>query len=68
VFPVFFFAPDVSLIGYLAGERIGAMGYNLVHHKATAIGAYVLGGLLGVPLLSLIGVLLLGHSSLDRIL
>jgi len=68
VFPVFFFAPDVSLIGYLAGGRIGAMGYNLVRHKATAIGTYVLGGLLGVPLLSLIGVLLLGHSSLDRIL
>jgi len=68
VFPVFFFAPDMSLIGYLAGGRIGAMGYNLVRHKATAIGTYVLGGLLGVPLLSLIGVLLLGHSSLDRIL
>jgi hypothetical protein len=68
IFPVFFFAADVSLIGYLAGGCIGAIGYNLVHHKAIAIGAYIVGGLLGVPLLSLIGVLLLGHASLDRVL
>jgi hypothetical protein len=68
VFPLFFFAPDVSLVGQLAGKRAGAAIYNLVHHKAAALGAYVLGGLLGVPLLSLAGVLLLGHSSLDRVL
>jgi len=68
VFPVFFFAPDVSLIGYVVGARIGAIGYDLVHHKAIAIGAYVVGGMFGIPLLSLIGVLLLGHASLDRVL
>ena len=68
VFPVFLFAPDLSFIGYLAGRRAGAICYNLVHHKALALGAYVLGGLLGLPLLSLAGVLLLGHSSLDRVL
>ena len=68
VFPVFFFAPDLSLIGQLAGKRTGAVIYNLIHHKAVALGAYVLGGQLGLPLLSLVGVLLLGHSSLDRVL
>jgi hypothetical protein len=68
VFPVFFFAPDLSLVGNLAGKRIGAISYNLAHHKAVALSAYVLGSLLGVPLLSLIGLLLLGHSSFDRVL
>ena len=68
VFPLFFLAPDVSLVGLLAGKRIGAIVYNLIHHKAVALAAYVLGGLLGVPVLSLIGVLLLGHASLDRVL
>jgi hypothetical protein len=66
VFPLFIFAPDVSLIGLLAGKRVGAITYNLIHHKAVALTAYMLGNLLGIPLLSLVGVLLFGHSSFDR--
>lgn len=68
VFPVFFFAPDLSMIGMLVNKRIGAISYNLIHHKAFAVGLYLLGSLFDVPLLSLIGVLLFGHSSLDRVL
>lgn len=68
VFPLFFFAPDVSLLGFLVGKRAGALTYNLVHHKAIALGSYILGALLGFPLISLVGVLLLGHSSFDRVL
>ena len=37
-------------------------------YETLGLGVYIVGGLLGVPLLSLIGVLLLGHSSLDRVL
>lgn len=68
IFPLFFFVPDVSLLGSLAGKHIGALSYNLIHHKALAVSMYIAGGLLGVPLLSLVGVLLLGHSSFDRVL
>ena len=68
LFPLFFFAPDLSLVGFLAGKRVGALTYNVVHHKAIAVGAFLLGSLSGVPLLSLIGVLLFGHSSFDRAL
>jgi hypothetical protein len=68
VYPLFFFTPDASLIGMVLGKRYGAITYNLIHHKATALGAYLLGSLAGLPLLSLAGVLLLGHSSLDRVL
>ena len=68
VYPVFFFAPDLSMIGMLLNKRIGTLIYNIIHHKGLALVAYILGGLLGVPLLSLIGVLLFGHSSFDRVL
>jgi hypothetical protein len=68
VYPLFFFFPDASLAGLLAGKRFGAITYNLIHHKAIAVCAYLLGSLAGVPLLALAGVLLLGHSSLDRVL
>jgi len=67
IFPLFFFAPDLSMIGLLAGKRAGAILYDLFHHKAIALTAYVLGCLLGSPLLSLVGVLMLGHSSFDRV-
>ena len=67
IFPLFFFTPDLSMIGLLAGKRAGAILYDLFHHKAIALVAYVAGSLLGFPVLSLIGVLMLGHSSFDRV-
>ena len=66
VFPAFILVPDVSLLGLLAGKRIGAITYNLIHHKAVGLSAYIVGSLFGIPLLSLVGVLLFGHSSFDR--
>jgi uncharacterized membrane protein len=68
VYPVFFFAPDISMIGYAISPQVGAVTYNLVHHKAVSLGLFAAGMLLHIPLLSLIGVLCLGHSSLDRVL
>ena len=67
IFPLFFFAPDLSMIGLLAGKRAGAILYDVFHHKAIALTAYVMGSLVGIPLVSLIGVLMLGHSSFDRV-
>lgn len=67
-YPLLFFVPDVSFIGYLGGKRTGETVYNVIHHQLLAVGAYILGGLLGLPVLSLAGIILLGHSSLDRVL
>ena len=67
-YPVLFFVPDLSMVGYLAGTRSGAFVYNLIHHHAVSIGLYITGFFLGSPILQLTGVILLGHSSLDRIL
>ena len=56
------------MIGYIAGPRLGAITYNLIHHRAIALGLFVAGAFLHIPVLSFIGVILLGHSSLDRVL
>ncbi len=63
-----FFAPDISIAAYLAGPRVGAVIYNVVHHHAVSIGLYLLGFYFNLPVLQLAGVVLLGHSSMDRLL
>jgi hypothetical protein len=68
VLPATFLLPDLSMLGYLAGPRVGAAGYNLLHHKALAIAVGVAGWALGYPVLMLAGTVLLFHSAFDRML
>jgi hypothetical protein len=68
VLPATFLLPDLSMLGYLAGPRVGAASYNLVHHKAVAIAVGLAGWALGLPVLVLAGTILLFHSSFDRLL
>ncbi len=65
---VLFFLPDIGMLGYLHNPRSGMITYNIIHHKAVSIGLYLLGALMGSPILQLAGLVLLGHSSLDRAL
>ena len=58
--------PDISMLGYLAGNKIGAMTYNLFHHKAVAIFIALIGLINGNAILQIIGTILFGHSSMDR--
>lgn len=67
-FALLFFAPDLSMLGYLANPRLGAWTYNLIHHKGLSAALYVLGYLLATSWLMFAGMILLGHSSLDRVL
>ena len=63
---VWILAPDLSMIGYLGGNKIGAIVYNFVHHKAVAIVIYLAGIYLYDRMLQSIGMILLGHSCMDR--
>jgi hypothetical protein len=67
-FAVLFLAPDVSMIGYLAGTRVGAATYNLVHHKAVAVAVYIAGYFAHSHAMQFAGLIMLAHSSLDRVL
>lgn len=67
VFPVFILIPDLSMLGYLFNTRTGAWLYNLFHHKLLAILILLAGYGLNDQLITLIGVILFGHSAMDRI-
>lgn len=43
IFALFFLAPDLSFIGYLAGSKVGAASYNLAHSFAGALAVLVAG-------------------------
>ena len=68
IFPALLLAPDISMLGYLAGPKVGAVCYNFVHHKALGIVVYFLGLHYGNEWLVLAGVILFAHSCFDRIM
>ena len=68
-----FLAPDLTLLGYLAGPRRGALLYNLGHTYALAavvLGAGLVAEIAGQPRLALLGVGLIwcAHIGFDRAL
>lgn len=65
-YPALILVPDLSMLGYLAGNKAGAIAYNFVHHKSVAIAVYVAGLYWKNEVLQLTGLILFGHSSMDR--
>jgi hypothetical protein len=63
---IWILAPDLSMIAYAAGNRVGAIGYNIVHHKGVAIAVYAIGLFANHPALEFAGMILFGHSCMDR--
>lgn len=60
-------APDLSMIGYLLGNKAGAFMYNLFHHRALAVLIYVFGFYYANDIIQLLGVILFAHASMDRV-
>ncbi len=67
-FPALILVPDISMIGYLINPAVGAVFYNIVHHKGLGIAIGIAGLILGSQLLMLVGVILFAHSSMDRMM
>lgn len=63
-----FFSPDISMLGYLGGNKIGAFMYNLFHHKGVA--CVLIGAGIGLEkdIVVLTGLLLIAHSAFDRMM
>ncbi|WEX09774.1 DUF4260 domain-containing protein [Chelativorans sp. AA-79] len=61
-------APDLSMLGYLAGPRVGAWCYNAVHAFFAPVLAWLAGLAIGSPLLVQIAVILAAHIAADRML
>ncbi|MGL2987076.1 DUF4260 domain-containing protein [Flavobacterium sp. RSSA_27] len=67
-FLVLILAPDFSMIGYLFGNRIGAICYNIAHHRGIAIVLYFVGIYTSTTILQLLAVIQFAHSAMDRML
>ena len=59
---------DVSMVGYLAGPRIGSITYNAAHNLVIALLTLGIGWWAGVAWLQLLGALWLAHVGFDRAL
>lgn len=64
---ILFFTPDIGMLGYALNTRIGAITYNLFHHKALALLIAATGFYLHNNVVTAIGILLFAHASFDRI-
>lgn len=58
--------PDVSMVGYLGGPRLGAITYNLGHNLVTALGVLAIGWFAAIAPLALFGAVLVSHIGMDR--
>ena len=67
MFLLLLLTPDISMIGYAFGTKSGAWLYDLFHHKALAIIIVLIGFTTNLPVAMLIGLVLFGHSSMDRV-
>ncbi|MCH7401230.1 DUF4260 domain-containing protein [Belliella kenyensis] len=67
VFLAFILLPDLSMLGYLFNTKIGAITYNIFHHKLLGIMLFGLGIWMDHSYVMLAGVILFGHAAMDRI-
>lgn len=66
-FIVLILTPDIGMLGYAVNNKTGALIYNLFHHKGIAVLVYLSGFYFTQDLLTLAGVILFSHASMDRI-
>lgn len=65
--------PDIGMLGYFINTRVGAVTYNMLHHKGIATIVVMVGALLISEAwgygdaIFITGLILYGHASLDRI-
>lgn len=67
-FALLFLAPDLAMLGYLAGPRLGARSYNLAHTYAAAVALALLGFTGGMPAAAAGGLIWIAHIGFDRAL
>jgi hypothetical protein len=68
LFALLLLVPDVGMLGYLAGPRIGATTYNLVHTYLGPAVLLLVGVAVDSPLTYSIAFVWFAHIGLDRIL
>ena len=67
-FALFFLTPDLSLFGYLAGPKVGAISYNLAHSYSGAVVCLAMGLVFTAPTILSVGIIWCAHIGFDRAL
>lgn len=68
LFATLILAPDIAMAAYLAGPKIGARGYNLVHTTVVPWGVGIAGLAWQAPLAVAVALIWLAHVGIDRAL
>lgn len=67
-FALFFLTPDLAMLGYLGGKKLGAAAYNLAHWYAGPLILLSIGIVLAQPVAISAGLIWGAHIGLDRAL
>ena len=67
-FAILFLVPDLSMLGYLAGPRIGAIAYNLAHSYVGPAALLVCAAFVAAPGLLPVALIWIAHIGVDRML
>ena len=68
LFAALFFAPDLAMLGYLAGPAVGARAYNLAHTYAAPAVLAGIGWAMGASLPVALALVWAAHIGFDRAL
>ncbi|NIM50913.1 MAG: DUF4260 family protein [Gemmatimonadales bacterium] len=68
MFVLLILAPDLSILGYLAGSRVGAVTYNVVHTYALPAVLFAAGFITEAGLMMGIALIWGAHIGVDRLL
>jgi len=68
LFALLILAPDLSMLGYLAGPRVGAIAYNALHLLIVPLFLALAGYVLGSSMAMAIALIWIAHIAIDRAL
>jgi Domain of unknown function (DUF4260) len=67
-FPALLLLPDIGMTGYIINPKVGALTYNLLHHRLVASLVACYAFTYGNDYWKLAAIIMFAHISLDRVL
>ncbi|TPI36385.1 DUF4260 family protein [Mesorhizobium sp. B3-1-6] len=68
LFALLILAPDLSMLGYLAGPGVGAVLYNALHILIAPLVLLLAGALLAGPIMTAVALIWIAHVAIDSAL
>jgi hypothetical protein len=68
LFALLLLVPDLSMLGYLAGTRVGAVVYNTFHSYPLPAALGLVGLFVGAPLAVSVALVWFAHIGMDRLI